>query len=144
MSRCPIALGSSLEGIATFRTPSRRTLPSRIASADPLSHASDSAVDLSLYRSMSIAKCASWPPESGQTSPTITTTEVVAKTAAFGGSGGAQGGSIREHRRVLCRGSRRSQYQRLLGPRGSLEPQGSDRAGLLAPTGGTVGRSTLG
>ena len=93
---------------------------------------------------MSIAKCASWPPESGQTSPTITTTEVVAKTAAFGGSGGAQGGSIREHRRVLCRGSRRSQYQLLLGPRGSLEPQGSDRAGLLAPTGGTVGRSTLG
>jgi hypothetical protein len=69
---------------------------------------------------------------------------VVAKTAAFGGSGGAQGGSIREHRRVLCRGSRRSQYQLLLGPRGSLEPQGSDRAGLLAPTGGTVGRSTLG
>ena len=68
---------------------------------------------------MSIAKGAAWPPESGQTSPIITTTEVAAKTAAFGGSGGAQGGSIREHRRVLCRGSRRSQYHPPLGPRGS-------------------------
>ena len=93
---------------------------------------------------MSIAKCASWPPESGQTSPTITTTELVAKDAEFGGSGGAQGGSIREHRRALSRGSRRSQYQPPLGPRGSLEAQGSGRAGLPAPIGGTDGRSTGG
>ena len=68
---------------------------------------------------MSIANGAAWPPETAQTSPIITTTEVVAKDAAFGGSGGAQGGSIREHRRALCRGSRRSQYQPPLGPRGS-------------------------
>ena len=93
---------------------------------------------------MSMANDAVWLPETAQTSPTITTTEVVAKTSAFGGSGGAQGGSIREHRRVLCRGSRRSHYRPPLGPRGSLEAQGSGRAGLPALIGGEDGRSTGG
>jgi hypothetical protein len=58
---------------------------------------------------MSMANEEVWPPETAQTSPTITTTEVVAKEAAFGGIGGENRGSIREHRRTLCRGSRRSQ-----------------------------------
>jgi len=65
---------------------------------------------------MSVANDAVWTPESGQTSPTITTIEVVAKAAAFGGVGGENRGSIREHRCALCRGSRRSQYKPPLGP----------------------------
>ena len=111
-----IALRSSLEGTATFKTPSRHTWPSRITSAEPLSHASDSALDLSLYRSMSVANGAAWSLETAQTSPTITTTEVVAKDVEFGGSGGEQRGSIREHRRALCRGT-----QPALGARHPIE-----------------------
>ena len=39
---------------------------------------------------MSMANDAVWLPETAQTSPTITTTEVVTKVPAFGGIGGAQ------------------------------------------------------
>ena len=56
VSGLSIALRSSLEGTATFRTPSRHTLPARFASADALSHASDSAsTDPSRNRSRSPA-----------------------------------------------------------------------------------------
>ena len=58
---------------------------------------------------MSTANDAVFSPKTAQTSPTITTTEVVAKEAAFGGIGGENRGSIREHRRTLYRGSCRSQ-----------------------------------
>ena len=62
---------------------------------------------------MSMENDADWPHETAQTSPTITTIELVAKDAAFGGSGGEQRkrGLIREHHRALSRGSRRTQYQ---------------------------------
>jgi hypothetical protein len=50
-----LAPTSLLEGYATMSTPVRRSLPARFASADPFSHAADSAAHCSLHRPASSA-----------------------------------------------------------------------------------------
>ena len=74
----------------------RAALPARFAFPDPLTHASESAPDCSLHRSLSVANDAIFSPKTVQTSPIVTITEVAAKDAALNGPGGAQGGRIDE------------------------------------------------
>ena len=93
---------------------------------------------------MSMANDAVWLPETAQTSPTITTTEVVAKEAASGGSGGSQGGPIDEACRLLRRCRARCRSKPPLAPRSCSEGQGSLRSGLPAPTGRPDGRRMAG
>ena len=70
-------------------TSARRSLPARFASPDPLSHASDSPVDCSLHRSMSMAKDTTYGYKMAQTSATVAGAKAAAADAQAGGCGDA-------------------------------------------------------
>ena len=91
---------------------------------------------------MSMANDAVWLPETAQTSPTITTTEVVTKVPAFGGIGGAQGGPLDEGCRAGQPQPQPDRSRPPLGPRSCPEAQGRHRVALYIPTDGmTDGRT---
>ena len=114
-----LAPASQPEGLVTMSMLARPFLPVRFGFPDPLSCAAESVADWSLHRRLSVTKGAVWSPENAHSTPIIANSEIAAEDAAPGGPGDAQRGSIRQHRRALCRGSRRSQYQPPLGPSGS-------------------------
>ena len=144
MSRQPIALHNLLEGSRTLCTLTDASFIERFASPDLLSHASDSAVDCSLHRSLAIANGAAYSPETAQTPPIITTIEAKDKDAALGDAGDAQRGRIDEG----CRRAGPPPPQGGLRPplhlQGRQDAQGRRRAGLPARTGGLDSRRTAG
>ena len=87
--RPSFAPASQLEGSATTSTSASPSLPARFASPDPLPHASDSPVDCSLHRSMSMAKDVTYDAKTAQTSPMVAGAEAAAADAQAGGYGGA-------------------------------------------------------
>ena len=127
-----------------MRTPARHALPAHFASADLLSHASESAAESSLHRRAASANGGACCAKMAQTSPMVIGTEVAAEDAAAGGVGGAQSGPIDES----CRRARPlpppGGVRPPLGHRGRREAPGRCRAGLPAPTGGAVGGRAAG
>ena len=93
---------------------------------------------------MSMVNDAVWLPETAQTSPTITTTEVVTKVPAFGSIGGAQGGPLDEGCRAGQPQPPPNRSRPPLGPRSYSEAQGRCRGGLPTPTDGLVNGRTAG
>ena len=93
---------------------------------------------------MSMANDAVWLPETAQTSPTITTTEVVTKVPAFGSIGGAQGGPLDEGCRAGQPQPPPNRSRPPLGPRSYSEAQERCRGGLSTPTDALVNGRTAG